>query len=146
LAGVANLDGTRLDACVAELEAQASSCDRALSNLMFGCRTAFQGTIPNGQACNVPGDESFAACADGYCDNGTCEPFVPSGGDCSAPGSTCDFGALETCVGGTTCGTQLGFGAQCSRSQDCLSRSCDVNGSGTCGVPTSDGLCGVISN
>jgi hypothetical protein len=144
--GVARLDEVRLASCIAGLDAQALSCDSELRLRLYRCLAAFQGNIPYGQTCSLNDDVSYAECGNGHCDDGICQPYVPNGGDCSASGARCDWTLNSACIGDVTCGQPVAQGQPCTQAGDCISRSCDVDGTSTCQAPTSDGLCGTITN
>jgi len=144
--GVATLDQARLDACVAALAAQATSCDGYLFEFQTRCLAAFQGSIPHGQPCGVPDDIGYAACANGHCDGGDCQAYVPNGGDCSGVHSLCDYTIGETCLPDDTCGPRLDSGQACTDYADCKSFACDVNGTQTCTAPGDVANCGPLNN
>ena len=103
-------DGTKLDKCIAELEAR--TCDELLEREPEACSAAFEGTVADGEDCSQSEEcLGLAYCSfDGSCP-GTCQARETTGGACKSD-SQCASGlvcskATERCV------TPAGEGEPC---------------------------------
>ena len=139
------LDPAARDACLGDIDAMLASpetcprgfLDRGVIDLVWACRDAFVGTVPQGGTClrheECEGNDrrtlEGAICdTSGDSCSGTCEPALSAGEACSemcTEGQYCDFNTStcqqataslgETCMGRQT--SECGVGRYCDRAQ-----------------------------
>jgi hypothetical protein len=134
-AGTLVYDGTKVDDCLAAIEAL--GCDFGSDRIPAVCEEAFAGTVPPGMPCSLDAE----CMGDGFCSissmcPGVCATLVAAGGECE-DSDQCGRGLV--CQGDGTCGTPAGAGEQCGGMTDieceggldCMGEGADTPG--TCG-------------
>ncbi len=129
-------DGTKVEACIAELEAR--SCDALLERDSEACGAVLVGTIADGEDCSQNEEcEGDAYCSFDVSCPGTCSPLETTGGACRAD-SNCASGLVcsettERCVTpagpGDLCG---GAEPECEPGYFCKGADNDAGTSGNC--------------
>jgi hypothetical protein len=157
--GKVKYDGSAAAACIEDYGKL--SCDdtksTAANKLTADCANVFSGTVANAGACFVGSECTSGVCSGADpttspCTAGTCmaaPAAVADGGDCSAPGSTCQGSDICTYDYGTQgyecqkTGIASGQGCvgpnQCADGSGCIITASTAGLSGTCGSLLADG-------